>query len=91
LPRSYISKNLQAHGWTGEKYKTTTTTPLPYDGRTIKRLQTKEGTTNDQKQQQLAQTMGLSYKQAIRELLFPVITCRPDILYACIKLSCYSN
>lgn len=39
----------------------------------------------------LQKEMGFSYRQAIGELLFAAITCRPDILYAIIKLSQYNN
>ena len=35
--------------------------------------------------------MGFSYRQAISEILFAAITCRPDILYLVINLSQYSN
>ena len=35
--------------------------------------------------------MEFSYQRAIGELLFTVITCRPAILYAIIKLSQYNN
>ena len=35
--------------------------------------------------------MDFSYRQAIGELLFAVITCCPDILYCIIKLSQYNN
>ena len=35
--------------------------------------------------------MGFAYRQAIGELLFAAITCRPDILYCIIKLSQYNT
>lgn len=35
--------------------------------------------------------MTFSYRQAIREIVFAPITCRPDILYSIIKLSQYNN
>ena len=35
--------------------------------------------------------MGFNYRQAIGELIFLMITCRPDISYPLIKLSQYSN
>ena len=35
--------------------------------------------------------MGFNYRQAIGELLYAMVTCRPDISYACIKMSQYSK
>ena len=34
--------------------------------------------------------LGFSYRQAIGELIYALVTCRPDISFACIKLSQYS-
>ena len=39
----------------------------------------------------LQKEMGFSYRQTIGEVLFVAITCRPDIVYAIIKLSKYST
>ena len=35
--------------------------------------------------------MGFSYRQAIGELLYATITCRPEIMYCIIKLSQYNT
>ena len=40
---------------------------------------------------QLQSNMGFNYRQAIGELIFLMVTCRPDISYPLIKLSQYSN
>lgn len=40
---------------------------------------------------QLQSEMGFNYKQVIGELIFLMVTCRPDISYALTKLSQYSN
>ena len=40
---------------------------------------------------QLQLEMGFNYRQAIGELIFLMITCRPDISFPLIKLSQYSN
>ena len=39
----------------------------------------------------LERKLGFSYRQAIREIIYAMITCRPDISYAIIKLSQYST
>ena len=40
---------------------------------------------------QLQSDMGFNYRQAIGELIFLMVTCRPDVSYPLIKLSQYSN
>ena len=40
---------------------------------------------------ELEKEMKFSYRQAIGEIMFAMITCRPDISYPVIKLSTYSN
>ena len=35
-------------------------------------------------------TLGFSYRQAIGEIIYALVTCRPDISFAAIKLSQYS-
>ena len=38
----------------------------------------------------LEKSVGFTYRQAIGKLIYALVTCRPDISYACIKLSQYS-
>ena len=35
-------------------------------------------------------TLGFTYRQAIGEIIYALVTCRPDISFAAIKLSQYS-
>ena len=39
----------------------------------------------------LEKKLGFTYRQAIGELIYALVTCRPDIYFACIKLSQYSS
>ena len=47
-------------------------------------------TTTPDDQQALEDRMGFSYCQALGEILYAIITCRPDLSFAIIKLSQYS-
>ena len=54
-------------------------------------LENTEGPTDPNERIQLQKTMKFSYCQTIGELIFAAISYHPDILYAVIKLSQYSN
>ena len=73
------------------QHSSTTTIRMRSDSKHIQELETTEGPTDVIEQKELATAMHFSYRQAIGELLFAAITCRPDIMYAVIKLSQYSN
>jgi len=49
-----------------------------------------ETLTPDENQAELEKQMGFKYRPCIGELIFCMVTCRPDIAYAVIKLSQYS-
>ena len=89
--KTYISKILKGHGWENLQHSATTTTPMRSDSKYILELETSRGPTEVQDQKTLATEMKFSYRQAIGELLFAAITCRPDVMYPVIKLSQYSN
>ena len=89
--KTYISKILKGHGWENLQHSATTSTPMRSDSKYIHDIETTKGPVNTEDQKILATEMKFSYRQAIGELLFAAITCRPDILYPVIKLSQYSN
>ena len=89
--QTYISKILKGHGWENIQHSATTTTPMRSDSKYIQELDTSKGPTEISEQKALATEMKFSYRQAIGELLFAAITCRPDIIYPVIKLSQFSN
>ena len=89
--KTYVSKISKGHGWENLQHSTTTATPMLYDSKYIHELENTRGPIEVDEQKNLAQKMKFSYKQSIGELLFAAITCRPDIMYAVINLSQYSN
>ena len=89
--KTYISKILNGHGWKNLQHCATTSTPMRSDSQYIHEIENCEGPVDSTEQKNLATNMKFSYRQAIGELLFAALTCRPDILYPVIKLSQYSN
>ena len=49
------------------------------------------GPTDPKEKSKLEEEMGLKYRQATGELLFAMVTCRPDISYAVLKLTQHNN
>ena len=83
---TYISKILQ-----NKKFDLTTTqnkpTPMTSDNDLIRNLDTAIGPTDEAEKQALQKEMGFKYRAATGELLFAMVTCRPDISNAVIKLT----
>lgn len=46
---------------------------------------------DDEEKEALEKEMGFGYRNAIGEIMFLMVTCRPDISYATIKLSKFCN
>ena len=88
---TYIKKILKGHNWDTPNKSSPITTPLPHDKKFITALENDKGPEDIVTQRKLATNMNFKYRQAIGELLFAAVTCRPDILFAVIKLSQYST
>ena len=61
--------------------------PMTPDNDLIKQLDTSVGPSNDADRVALETEMGFKYRNATGELLFAMVTCRPDISNAVIKLT----
>ena len=57
----------------------------------IRDLEQTTGPPSIDDQLKLSKSMNFKYCQAVGELLFAAVTCRPDILFSVIKLNQYSN
>ena len=66
-------------------------TPMTCDSKIIRMLKTTIGPENKIDQRKLEKEMGFLYQAAIGELIYAMVTCRPDIGFAVRKLSQYSN
>ena len=82
----YIKKILQGHNWDNET-SIPVTSPMSYNHKLVSELATKRGPIDIKEASKLQHKMGFRYRQAIGELMFAAITCRPDIMYATIFLS----
>ena len=92
---TYLNKILQDYTWTTEE-KQCHTHPVPMrdDSTYLRQLDTDLGpniTTNPKEYHALEKEMKFKYRKAIGELLFAMVTTRPDISFPVIKLSKFSN
>ena len=88
---SYLAKIISGHNWLTPKKTSATKTPLLHDTSFISNLETDCGPVTPQGKLKLEKSMNFKYRQAIGEILFAAVTCRPDILFTVIKLSQYST
>lgn len=86
---SYLNKVLDAHGWQETE---TAQNPLPMRSESTYQAQLETATppTTEAEQKQL-QDAHFNYRQVIGEAIYAMVTCRPDISFAVIKLAQYSN
>ena len=90
--KHYIDKLLNEQGWLLNDNKTSNQSiPITNETTFHQCVENAIPPTNEKDIQQLQLEMGFNYYQAIGELIFLMITCRPDISYPLIKLSQYSN
>ena len=88
---TYITKILRNHPWILEDEFPPAIFPIPMrsDSTFTHSLETADPLT-EQDRLALETKLGFSYRQAIGELIYALVTCRPDISFATIKLSQYS-
>ena len=66
-------------------------TPLQCDKDFIAKIETESGSKEPQDIQKLENEFGFKYRTATGELIFAMVTCRPDIAFAVMKLSQFNN
>jgi hypothetical protein len=86
---TYLARIVTHHGWTNEK-ASNKPVPMKSDSTYLAILQLAEGPDTEKERDQLEDSMGFSYRQAIGELIFAHTICRIDISIAVITLSQYS-
>ncbi len=60
-------------------------TPLPQHDTFLKSFLTSVGDPSPHVQEELSNRMGIKYRNGIGELIYALVTCRPDISYALVK------
>jgi len=88
---TYIDKILANHEWInnddhdGAAYSV----PMKADSPFQRRLET-DAPLSDDARRKLEQELGFTYRQGIGEIIYAMVTCRPDISFSVLKLSQYS-
>jgi dUTPase len=88
--RTYINKIESNHPWL--KHETPLSefpVPMNPDPKYHKQLESYKPLTDIEKHA-LEKELGFGYRQAVGEIIYAMVTCRPDISFAIIKLSQYS-
>ena len=87
----YINKVAEGHPWLEDEISQGRF-PIPMDAEPKFSRQMEEATPPADKKEQIAlqHDMGIHYRQVIGELLYAMVTCRPDISFPVVKLSQYS-
>lgn len=90
----YISKMTQSYSWVVPQLQTMKRQPLPFsaDHKFLTRLiHDDTPPLTEEERQQLEDKMGIKYRRAMGEIMFPMIKCRPDISTHAIILSQFMN
>ena len=90
---TYIKKILNENEWLQEGQKHTTRYPIPMRNESDfqKQMELAQPPTDQEGCFNLEKKMGFKYRRAIGELLYTMVTCRPDISFPVMKLSQYST
>jgi hypothetical protein len=89
---TYINKIIEGHAWMKTEEHHTANKPIPMhsDNKYIHSIEEAILPETEEEKRQIQHKMGFNYRQAIGELIYAMVTCRPDISYPLIKLSQYS-
>jgi hypothetical protein len=89
---TYLKKIIDEHKWMIDETKISNMPiPMPEDKKYMDRIENAIAPTNENDRTKLQLKMNFNYRQAIGELIYAMVTCRPDISYPLIKLSQYSQ
>ena len=90
--KTYIEKILVRHDWihNEKEYNHQFPTPMLSDNNYQRKLENQAIPTDDEIKK-MESDMGFGYRQAIGELIYALVTCRPDISFPVIKLAQYST
>jgi hypothetical protein len=85
--RTYIDRICEKYleGWLSKHHIATRPTPLPQTDSFQKSFLSAIGDSSEASQSKLSDTMGIKYRNVLGELIFALVTCRPDISYAVVR------
>jgi hypothetical protein len=89
---TYLKKIINEHKWMVDN-EPISCKPIPMNDNKdyIRQIEEAQPPSTPMTQRQLQIEMNFNYRQAIGELIYAMVTCRPDISYPLIKLSQYSS
>jgi hypothetical protein len=88
---TYIQKIIDEHKWMIDSSNMPNKPVLMNDDKKyIQSIETAVPPSTEMEQRKLQMEMNFNYRQAIGELIYAMVTCRPDISFPLIKLSQYS-
>ena len=89
--RTYLTKIMKNHPWLADEMPTALfPTPMSSESKYQRELENAKP-LSDTERGKLEKDLGFTYRQAIGEILYALVTCRPDISFATIKLSQFST
>jgi dUTP pyrophosphatase len=89
---TYLRKIIGEHQWMiNDTAVSNMPTPMPDDRKYMEKLENAVAPITERDRTVLQLKMNFNYRQAIGELIYAMVTCRPDISYPLIKLSQYSQ
>ena len=85
--RTYIDRICEKYldGWLAKNHIANRPTPLPQSDSFTKSFLSAMGDSSDVAQAKLSASMGIKYRNVLGELIFALVTCRPEISYAVVK------
>ena len=90
--RIYIDRILERHGWQNILNNINKgAVPMTSDSKIISELKQTTGLDNPIDKRKLEKEMGFLFQTAIGELIYAIVTCRPDLSFVVTNLSQYSN
>lgn len=89
---TYVDKIMQGHkSWMDNRPCHNMPIPMKSETTYATQLENAIPPQTDYEKRKLSRTMGFNYRQVIGELIYAMVTCRPDISFPLIKLSQYSS
>ena len=90
--KEYVEKILEKHGWLNDQFKTKVRPiPMRTESAYLRELELTKGPEDEKEKKKLELKMKFGFRQALGEVLYAMVTCRPDISMAVTKLSQYAN
>ena len=85
--KSYVERICEKYldGWLGKHFMPSRPTPLPQSESFMKSFLSAVGDSSDAAQARLEKDMGIKYRNGLGELIYALVTCRPDLSYAVVK------